>query len=534
MESLLERLDLLHDERLEGFAHAPSVCSIGKCAALGRSSNRRFSGRTPDRASASRRLSASRGGVVSSFAPTTTSALNGFLKSSPKSSFAHSLGISRRSRAPSPPKPPSPARNSCSSPTSHPLGARGAHVRVAGFAVQVAVRRAALHGGGLAAHRAAHDVQPGPVLRDEEAEPREPKRAVRGSLSPPPLFFSSPFFSFRTHQRPRPRARPPRTRRARSRAAPRTAAGRAKPRPAPRARPRSGPATPRARTPSADITFKVSSAAPSALYTRWNDSGLVWRRRRARRQAVRRTVYGDRAHVRLRRDARKQVPERIRRAVRAVHAHQGVDVFVRARRRPAEEGGRRLFVVHADGHAVHLDGDELGVRVRERRGGDEALERFRVRIGEGLHHELVEVLLDLRAPGVEQRPNEVREQIVFRRARNRRSTRTAGRRARARRIAPRREARASSASRHSDDAGSTLRCPRREASRACRWTRACVMMMPRLSTWRRLCKRVRQVSVRGAPTTCSKHFFGCRDPRGVQRRGRGVRCPRVPSRGCRG
>ena len=39
------------------------------------------------------------------------------------------------------------------------------------------------------------------------------------------------------------------------------------------------------------------------------------------------------------------------------------------------------------------------------------MERFRVRIGEGLHHELVEVLLDLRAPGVEQRPNEVREQL---------------------------------------------------------------------------------------------------------------------------
>ena len=157
--------------------------------------------------------------------------------------------------------------------------------------------------------------------------------------------------------------------------------------------------------------------------------GLVRRRRRARCQAVRRAVYGDRAHVRLRRDARKQVPERIRRAVRAVHAHQGVDVFVRARRRRGGGGRKALFVVHADGHAVHLDGDELGVRVRERRGGDEALERFRVRIGEGLHHELVEVLLDLRAPGVEQRPNEVREQIVFRRASNRRSTRTAGRRA---------------------------------------------------------------------------------------------------------
>ena len=98
-----------------------------------------------------------------------------------------------------------------------------------------------------------------------------------------------------------------------------------------------------------------------------------------------------------------------------------------------------FLVMDDDPGAPDVHGDELAVGVRELRRRDEIGQRTRVRVGEGLDDELVEVLLDLIARLRGEREDEVGEQVVLGRARRRCgavSMRGATRRAEGPRTAP--------------------------------------------------------------------------------------------------
>ena len=75
-----------------------------------------------------------------------------------------------------------------------------------------------------------------------------------------------------------------------------------------------------------------------------------------------------------------------------------------------------LLVVDHDLGSPDVDGDELAVGVRELRWRYEPWDRAWGRVREGLHDELVEVLLDLIARLGGERADEVGEEVVLGRA----------------------------------------------------------------------------------------------------------------------
>ena len=187
---------MLHDERLEGFAHAPPRSAPSASARhSGRSSNRRFSGRTPDRASASRRTlrQPPRRGLV----------LRAHNHQRLERLFEIVAEIILRTQPRHlAPQPRAVAAETAESgaeqlqqPDVPPLGARGAHVRasrvsrsrspyVAPLSTAVVWRRT----------EPRTTFSPGPFCETRKRNHANRSARSRGSLSPPPFFFFEPAF----------------------------------------------------------------------------------------------------------------------------------------------------------------------------------------------------------------------------------------------------------------------------------------------------------------------------------------------------